>query len=183
MLQSVRGATTPTSTSTSGGTTTTTTQAAVQQALPQVRQAFSTFRSGYSTDVQDVLYQADASGNINPSNNRAAFDARVANDLATLDSNLRTALANVPNNATLLSQVDAAVVGTDANGLQGQLKGLTTPSGGAYSLSSRLFNASSNIAIGGAEREVTSLIANSAGGSTSGRGGFLSSLFGGHRFF
>src|SRR5437870_4433776 len=77
VVQSIRGATAPTSTSTSGGTTTTTTQTAVQQALPQVRQAFSTFQSSYSTDVQNVLYQADPSGNINPSNNRVAFDARV----------------------------------------------------------------------------------------------------------
>jgi len=179
VLQSIRGATTPSTTS-GGTTTTTTTASAVSQALPQVRQAFATFQSSYTSDVQNILYKADTTGSINPSNNRVAFDAQVGTDLATLQSNLHTALSNIPNNTTLLSQVDAAITGTDANGLQTQLKNLATPSGGAYSLSARLFNVGSNLAISGAQRGVTSLIANSAGLSTSGRGGFLSFL---HRLF
>ena len=149
----------------SGGTTSGNTSAI--QAIPQVLSAFQTFQSSDSSDVSHVLYEADSSGNINPANNRAAFDAQVATDLSTLQASLHSALASVQNDADLLTRIDSAVTGTGADSLQTQLKNLTTPSG-AYTLSARVFRSESTAAIAATSASVVSDIARAAAAVTAG---------------
>ena len=167
----------------SGGTTSGNT--AALQSVPQVLSAFRTFQSSYSSEVSNVLYQADSSGNINPTNNRSAFDAKVATDLGTLQASIHTALANVSNDTDLLTQIDSAVTGSGADSLQTQLKNLTTPSG-AFTLSARVFRSESAAAVAATNGSVVSDIATFAGVTSTGHGGhfggFFGGLFGG-RFF
>ncbi|MDB5353115.1 MAG: hypothetical protein JWN86_4362 [Planctomycetota bacterium] len=162
LLQAVRTATLPTTTPPATPT--------ALQALPQVRQAFSTFQASYNNDVQTVLYKADATGNVNPATNRAAFDAQVATDLATLSTSVHTALNGVPNNTALLSQLDAVITGSGSDSLKTQLANLPTPTG-AFTFSTRLFRLQSNFAIALASQVAASDIQASAGVTTHVSGG------------
>ncbi len=95
----------------------------------QVHDAFKAFGAAYANEVKTILLP---SGTTDPSANRAAFDAAVANDLATLNASVATAVSGLPtalaNSLTAIAANDL-LTGNPATGksLQESLLGIKTP--------------------------------------------------------
>jgi hypothetical protein len=94
-------------------------------AANDVRSAFTNFLNDYFGAVQKVLLAPGSS----PQANRAAFNAKVAQSLQSLENSLTATLGRYPATAGLGPQIKAAIEGPGASSLQGQLASLATPQG------------------------------------------------------
>ena len=74
-----------------------------------------------------MLLAPSTGGQVAPAANRAAFDARVAQSLQSLQVRLSAALAANPATSAIKSQVLTTIAGDGATSLKGQLAGLATP--------------------------------------------------------
>lgn len=98
------------------------------QDAQQVAQAFQAFQQSYANDVNTILLATTGT----PASNRAAFDAQVATDLATLNTAIGTAIKNLPDAATLGTTIQNELLnpttGTaPATTLQSELAAVPTP--------------------------------------------------------
>jgi hypothetical protein len=93
---------------------------------PQASAAFATFLQSYSAAVDSILLAPDADGTINPSANRAAFDAAVEQALETLANDLVASLGSVSPSSPLATQVVVAILGDSPDSLKSQLMALST---------------------------------------------------------
>ena len=92
-----------------------------------VRSAFNGFLNDYFKAVQGVLLAPGTSGQVNPSANRAAFDAEVGQAIQSLENQVSAALTRNPATSGLGAQVRSALGGAGASSLKAQLSGLATP--------------------------------------------------------
>ena len=99
------------------------------KAADDVRSAFGNFLDDYFQSVQGVLLAPGSNGQVNPQANRAAFDAKVAQSLQSLETQLTASLGRYPATSSLGPQIRAAIEGAGASSLQGQLANLATPQG------------------------------------------------------
>jgi hypothetical protein len=97
-----------------------------------------------------------------PSSNRPAFDQAVGTALGTLNTNIDSALGNLP--ATLIATLDTTIQNdlltgssTAGNSLQPRLAALPSPSS-AQGFAARIFQFSSSLTIGGVQGQVTRAI-------------------------
>jgi hypothetical protein len=119
----------PATVTTSPASTSSTSSTPSTKAANDVRSAFGNFLNDYFQAVQNTLMAPSPTGQVNPSANRAAFDAKVDQALQTLETRLSTTLASSPSTTGLASQVQAAIEGNNASSLKSQLAQLTTPAG------------------------------------------------------
>lgn len=128
------------------------------QAIGKVNDAFFTFAKSYRNDVKTVL---TPSGTTNPSMTRAAFDKAVAGDIATLNSNLATALGGLlpatvvsSLSTTISNDLLTATTGTPTGkSLQERLAAVQTPKS-ASGFPMFLFGLNSSAVIGGTDVRV-----------------------------
>lgn len=106
-------------------------QTAPSQDAQAVAKAYQTFAQSYMSDIQTVLAPT---GTTDPSTNAAAFNTKVASDLATLNSSIATAIGNLPSSSTLATTISGSLLGTGSTTLQSQLAALTVPTTTGWSV-------------------------------------------------
>ena len=106
-----------------GGLSSVLTRVSVQDAKI-VAQAFKTFDSIYKQDVASILL---APGTVDPSANRANFDAAVGAALNNLNATIDSAISNLSTSATLGAQIENELLGPDSATLQSKLASIPTP--------------------------------------------------------
>jgi hypothetical protein len=167
-----------TNTSPTGGVS----RATLLKDVGQVQVAFGKFSRSYVNAFQTVLLARGSDGKINPTANRAAFDAKVGDALTTLNSDIDSALANLPDGtassststtpqtkAALLSAIQDALLGSASTSLKSRLAAIPTPSAVNF-LSIARFGFASVQAIGGADQNVVSLVTSFAKNVNTGTG-------------
>ncbi len=108
---------------------TSTSASSTTKAGNDVRSAFGNFLNDYFQAVQGTLLAPDATGQVNPSANRAAFDAKVNQALLSLETRISTSLTRYPATSGLGPQIQSVIEGNNARSLKTQLNQLATPSG------------------------------------------------------
>jgi hypothetical protein len=125
-----------------------------------VARAVMTFEKAYNTDVQTILAPK---GTTNPSANRAAFDARVATELATLNGAIDAAIANITTtaNPSLVPTITTDLLGPSTmttTSLRDALAAVATPASTTRFVV-KSFVAKSDKAIDQVGYQVTKLVA------------------------
>ena len=97
------------------------------RASEDVRAAFGGFLKDYFQAVQGVLLAPGSNGRVQSQANRAAFDARVAEALQSLELSLTTTLGRDPATSGLGPQLRSTIEGDGSASLKARLANLATP--------------------------------------------------------